>query len=253
MSGRFLGSSSLAFALLAAARCGEPLRERAAHQSAENLYTLRWLPDGRTLAVETTSLLKVIDADTGKERQSFPIGTGVWRAGKPPFAISADGTMLAAVDISEKTPSSIRIWELATGKELRRLRGHAGETTALAFSPDGRSLASGGEDWLVRLWEVSSGAERAKLKGHTLKAGGFHAAGISRLAFSPDGRRLISAGAEPPTPAGMIQLEESAEFMLWDLGPLAKRGELKVNPAAWTSIEWAADSKSALLRWGGSQ
>jgi len=41
--------------------------------------------------------------------------------------------------------------------------------------------------------------------------------------------------------------------MLWDLGRLAKRGELKVKPAAWASIEWAADGNSALLRWGGSQ
>src|SRR5262245_2222885 len=241
------------FVTLAAAGGAEPLRERASYKSDENLYTLHWLPDGRTIALEASNHLKLIDADTGTQWHSFTIGTNVWRAGKPPFALSADGTHLATLDFTEKTPSAIHIWDLATGKEIRRLRGHKGETTALAFSPDGRTLASGGEDWLVRIWELAGGQERVQLKGHTLKAGGYHAAGISSLAFSPDGRLLASAGAEPPIPAGMIQLDESAEFILWDLAKQAKRGEFKVKPAAWAKIEWRGDGKSLRLGWGGSQ
>src|SRR5262245_12673089 len=151
-------------ATMAAARGAEPLRERASYKSDENLYTMHWLPDGRTVAVETSNHLKLIDADTGEPRHSFTIGTNVWSAGKPPFTLSADGTRLATLDFREKTPSTIRIWDLATGKEIRRLRGHEGETTALTFSPDGRTLASGGEDWLVRIWELASGQERAQFK-----------------------------------------------------------------------------------------
>src|SRR4051812_20127993 len=124
----------------------EPLSQRTTYTSDENVYTLRWLADGRTIALETSNQLKLIDPATGRERHSFTIGTNVWSAGKPPFALSADGGRLATVDFREKTSSTIRIWDLATGNEVRRLRGHKGETTALAFSPDGRTLASGGED-----------------------------------------------------------------------------------------------------------
>lgn len=46
------------------------------------------------------------------------------------------------------------LWELETGAELRRLSGHAGTVSALAFSPDGKLLASGSSDRTIKLWNV---------------------------------------------------------------------------------------------------
>jgi WD40 repeat protein len=43
---------------------------------------------------------------------------------------------------------------VSTGRELERFDGHAGAATSVAFAPDGRSLASGGEDGMIRVWQV---------------------------------------------------------------------------------------------------
>jgi WD40 repeat protein len=53
---------------------------------------------------------------------------------------------------------------------------------SVAFSPDGKRLASGSDDNPVRLWDLTTGRESARLEGHTN--------GVSSVAFSPDGERL---------------------------------------------------------------
>jgi WD40 repeat protein len=95
------------------------------------------------------------------------------------LGFSADGNILASTD---ETESSIRLWEARTGREIGRLSGHRDHTVAVAFSPDGKTVASTGGDGTLKLWQLSTRREVATL----LEAG---AAGP--LVFSPDGLMLI--------------------------------------------------------------
>src|SRR5262249_38218055 len=71
------------------------------------------------------------------------------------LALSPDGALLAQAD-----GTGVRVWDLEVNKELGRLAGHQGAVTALAFSPDGRRLATGSSDTTVLVWDVATMARR---------------------------------------------------------------------------------------------
>ncbi|MGO8747290.1 MAG: WD40 repeat domain-containing protein [Thermoguttaceae bacterium] len=104
-------------------------------------------------------------------------------------AFSPDGKTLASASLddkmlrSERRGSTIELWEVATGKNLAKFPAATGFFQSLAFSPDGKILASGGPD-AIELWEVATGKNMAKFSGAT----GF----VQSLAFSPDGKTLAS-------------------------------------------------------------
>jgi WD40 repeat protein len=171
--------------------------------TGKELRTLRgdtWLirfaaftPDGKQIvSVSVGDTARVWDADTGDEVRHFhfPYGNA--------FALSPDGNYLASAgEDSTADQPRVSIYEVSSGREAATLTGHDSRIGCLAYSPDGKRLATGSGDRTVKLWDTATGQEVLTLTGH--------AGDITGLAFSPDGRRLASS--------------TSSEVRIWDATP----------------------------------
>src|SRR5205807_4132627 len=84
----------------------------------------------------------------------------------------------------------ITVWDVAAAKPGRAFVGHKEWVGSVAFSPDGRTLATGGNEGSLILWEVRTGSRRHQFTSHE--------SWIASVAFSPDGRRLAASSPEAP-------------------------------------------------------
>ena len=135
----------------------------------------KWLDSG-----EVDPTVRLWEVSTGKELRQF-IGCGLDACGAVVF--SPDGRSLVTGH-----GGSIAVWEFATGKLLRKLEGHQGVVRCLAFSADGKILASGSSDCTLRLWDFATGKPVHPVGGHQGK--------VTSVAVTADGKAVISAGLD---------------------------------------------------------
>jgi WD40 repeat protein len=134
--------------------------------------------DGKILASGelVSNVVTLWDMTRGMELSTFA-GTGWVDA----VALSRDGGTLASAG-----NNTIFLWDTATGTKVRALaEDKENPVEAIAYSPDGKLLASGGFDKTIKLWDTVTDAPLRTLHGHTDP--------IHLLVFSPDGTRLASA------------------------------------------------------------
>src|SRR5947208_1573285 len=102
----------------------------------------------------------------------------------PVYAIawSPDGKTL----VTGGFDNSVRLWDAATRKEIKRFDGHSGLVLAVAPAPDGKRLLSGSLDKTAKVWQVPGGGPRQELAGHP--------AVVHALAIRPDGTEAVAGG-----------------------------------------------------------
>ncbi|WP_406695868.1 WD40 repeat domain-containing protein [Singulisphaera sp. Ch08] len=176
---------------------------------SDGVCSVSFSPDGSLLAIaEYPGIIRLCGIPSGRVR--LTIKAPAWTPGS--IAFSPDGKWLAAglwtggKDGVEPPGNDVVIWDVATGNPSPTLKGHTAGVSAVAFSPDGKLLLSGGGDGVAKVWEVASGRVRATLRFPSLlkQLGENDAISVDSVAFSPDGRTFI-------TSAGVSQTSQKPE------------------------------------------
>ena len=200
----------------------------ASKTKTKPVYALAASQKGDVIAIGRFGSVELLDSSTRKTRHTI---NGI--AGKPNavlFSASGDALFVAAGDAGiSGVAYQITV---AGGKIARTFTGHTDALYAIAVSPDGKQLATGGYDQKIKLWDLATGRETSTIKGHN--------GSINALAYRPDGKVLASASSDRTvklwTPATGTRLDTFSQ-------PLKEQITLLFDREGKTLLAGGADSR----------
>ena len=166
---------------------GRELRTFSGHIGP--VSSVAFSPDGNLALSGGEKTLELWDMAAGRELRTFSSHTdGVLSVALSPdgkLALSGSRALLPSIGAVDNT---LKLWDVATGRELRTFSGHTANVWAVAFSPDGKLALSGSDNRTLRLWDVATGRE--------LWLSGNHTYSVQSVAFSPNGTLALSGSQD---------------------------------------------------------
>ena len=187
-------------------------------------FAVAFSPDGQQLLAGSSNAALLWDVAGGKLIRTFQGHAGwVWSV-----AFSPDGkqVLTGCVGTVRKafggTDNTARLWDAASGAEIRIFAGHGERVNAVAFAPDGRHVLTGSTDKTARLWDLATGQAIRRFE---------HTGLVTAVAFSPDGSQVLTG---------------SATAKLWETASGKTIHELKGHAGYTTSVAFSRDGKQIL-------
>jgi WD40 repeat protein/serine/threonine protein kinase len=230
-------------------------------QHTHPVTAMAYSPDGRYIASgggnspQQPAELRVWEASTGKELFSRLVPAGGLIQS---VSFSPDGLQIATAGFD----AAIRIWNAATGDEVRVLGPRRGPAVAVCFSPAGGRVASVGADSTLRVWDAATGRTLVNriigslqglsyasdgnaialacgdgtvrvvdaMTGNDIRRFRGHEGKVIRVAFSPDGRRIASVGADDTV-------------RIWDATSGEERLAYRTDVVMFSAVAFSPDSR----------
>ena len=206
----------------------------AAGTMGRSKTSLAFSSDGRTLAIGGFEAKTNIDIAAMMSGAMSGQMSGKKPKGQKQGSTPQDPSDLMK-DLKVEAVGQVQFWDLTTGTPIGDIKGHSRGVSKVAFSRDGKMLASAGTDNTIKIWDVASRTELRTLTGHT--------ASIESMDFTPDGQLLASATEDGSTflwdtKTGehlltLISLDDGGEWMV-----VTPQGLFDGTPVSWNQILW---------------
>ena len=190
-------------------------------QEDKSSYCLAFSPDGKILAIVDDDKINLWDFQARKMIGSLQLGNSI--------AFSPDGKILAVSGVWQD--NVIRLWDVQKQELIGILKGHTDYIYTVAFSSDGKTLASGGSDKSIRLWDIKEQKQIGLLN---------HKNTVGFVAISPDGKILASGDAE-------------GELLLWNIQEQKQIGSLEGQKSWVYSLSFSPDGTTLVSGCYGEQ